>query len=115
MSRTALVIAARTPAELDQRTRTLEASGAAASCEKLDGDMCIAIPKAVAVHPLAESFKRGRSAGDFFLAHLDPQYAKLNLPVRVTFQNAEMTSYVVTESIIPGELRITKLSTSEAL
>jgi len=48
-------------------------------------------------------------------AHLDPQYAKLNLPVRVTFQNAEMTSYVVTESIIPGELRITKLSTSEAL
>ena len=64
---------------------------------------------------VAESFKRGRSAGDFFLAHLDPQYAKLNLPVRVTFQNAEMTSYVVTESIIPGELRITKLSTSEAL
>jgi hypothetical protein len=49
---TALVIGARTPAELDQRTKTLQASGASASCEKLDGEMCIAIPKAVAVHPL---------------------------------------------------------------
>jgi hypothetical protein len=63
----------------------------------------------------AESFKRGKSAGDFFLAHLDPQYASLNLRVRVQFQNVEMTPYVVTESIIPGELRITELSTSEAL
>jgi hypothetical protein len=49
---TALIIGARTPADLDQRTRILEASGASASCEKLDGGMCIAIPKEVAVHPL---------------------------------------------------------------
>ena len=63
----------------------------------------------------AESFKRGRSTGDFFLAHLDPQYATLNLRVRVKFQNAEMTPYVVTESIIPRELRIMELSTCEAL
>jgi hypothetical protein len=49
---TALVIGARTPAELDQSTRILEASGASASCEKLEGEMCIAIPKEVAVHPL---------------------------------------------------------------
>jgi hypothetical protein len=49
---TALVIAARTPAELDQRTRKLEASGASASCQTLSNDMCIAIPKDVAVNPL---------------------------------------------------------------
>jgi hypothetical protein len=63
----------------------------------------------------AESFKRGKSAGDFFLAHLDPVYATLDLRVRVRFQNAEMKPYVVTESLNPGELRIAELSTSEAL
>lgn len=67
------------------------------------------------VQVAAESFKKGRSAGDFFLAHLDPQYARLSLRVHVRFQNAEMAPYVATESIIPGELRITELSTSEAL
>jgi hypothetical protein len=49
---TALFIAARTPAELDQRTKILEASGVSASCEKLDNKMCIPIPRAVAVHPM---------------------------------------------------------------
>jgi len=62
----------------------------------------------------AESFKRGRSAGDFFLAHLDPNYATWSFRVRVKFQNAEMTPYVVTEAIIPGELRIAELSSREA-
>jgi hypothetical protein len=48
---TALMLAARTPAELDQQTRMLERDGTTASCEKLAG-MCIPIPKAVAVHPM---------------------------------------------------------------
>lgn len=49
---TALIVAARTPAELEQRTRILDASGASASCAKLNGEMCITIPKAVAVNAL---------------------------------------------------------------
>jgi hypothetical protein len=49
---TGLVVAARTPAELDQRARALEASGDSASCGKLGGDLCIEIPKDVAVNPL---------------------------------------------------------------
>ncbi len=47
----ALVVAGRTIAELDQRTRKLEASGASASCKILNDDMCSAIPKDVAVNP----------------------------------------------------------------
>jgi hypothetical protein len=64
---------------------------------------------------VAEGLRRGRSVGDFFLSHLDPEYAIMDLRVSVRFQNAEMTPYVVTESINPGELRIAKLSTNETL
>jgi hypothetical protein len=49
---TALVIAARTPAELDQLTRDLAASGAEMSCDKLSSERCAAIPKDVAVNPM---------------------------------------------------------------
>jgi hypothetical protein len=47
-----LVIAARTPTELDERTKVLEASSDSASCENFGGELCIAIPKDVAVDPL---------------------------------------------------------------
>jgi hypothetical protein len=49
---TGFVLAARTPAELDERTKRLEANGDSASCEKLGGEMCIRIPDDVAVNPL---------------------------------------------------------------
>lgn len=45
---TALVIAARTPSELGERTRILEAGRA--SCEALNGSFCTAVPKRVAVN-----------------------------------------------------------------
>ena len=45
---TQLVIGARTPAELEQRTKTLERG--TASCERLNDEMCIPIPRAVAVN-----------------------------------------------------------------
>lgn len=41
-------------------------------------------------HVAAESFKRGKPAGNFFLSSLDPQYTNTDLRLRVTFQNAEM-------------------------
>ena len=49
---TALVVAARTPSELDKQTRMLNSTGAAASCQKESGEMCIVIPKAVAINPM---------------------------------------------------------------
>jgi hypothetical protein len=49
---TELVIAGRTPAELDQHTKILEASGETATCERLGGEMCIEIPKDVALNPV---------------------------------------------------------------
>jgi hypothetical protein len=47
----ALMIAAATPAELDQLTANFEAKGAEASCKDLDLRMCVQIPKDVAVNP----------------------------------------------------------------
>src|SRR5277367_4461251 len=49
---TGLLIAGRTPAELDQNHKILEASGGSASCETLGGGMCVAFPKDVAVNPM---------------------------------------------------------------
>ncbi len=45
---TALVIGARTRAELDQRIKTLETG--TASCGKLNDELCVTIPKLVAVN-----------------------------------------------------------------
>jgi hypothetical protein len=45
---TALVVAARTRAELDQRIKTLEEG--TASCAKVNGELCVTIPKLVAVN-----------------------------------------------------------------
>ncbi len=45
---TALAVAARTRAELEQRTKVLE--GGTASCQKLNDGMCIAIPKGTGVN-----------------------------------------------------------------
>ena len=48
----ALVIAARTPTDLDQATDKLQASGASASCQDVNNEMCLQIPKDVAVNPM---------------------------------------------------------------
>ena len=45
---TALAVAARTQAELEARTRILDAGPA--SCKKLNDDLCLAIPKGVGVN-----------------------------------------------------------------
>lgn len=45
---TQLLIGARTPAELEERAKTLETG--TASCERLNGEMCIPIPRAVAIN-----------------------------------------------------------------
>lgn len=49
---TALVVAARTPGELDVRTSQLSASNSAALCQKESENMCIVVPKAVAINPV---------------------------------------------------------------
>jgi len=47
---TALVVAAPTRAELDRRTAILDT--ASASCDKLNGNLCVAIPRRVAINPM---------------------------------------------------------------
>jgi hypothetical protein len=47
---TALVVAAPTRAELDRRIGILSGSGA--SCGQLQGEMCVAIPRRVAINPM---------------------------------------------------------------
>ena len=47
---TALVVAAPTRAELDRRIGILDAG--AASCDKLNGALCVAIPRRVAINPM---------------------------------------------------------------
>ena len=54
----------------------------------------------------AESFKKGKSAGDFFLAHLDKEYANREIEVKIDFQNVEMKSYSVSEQVVPGQLQM---------
>ncbi|MEX2260580.1 MAG: hypothetical protein WD696_01445 [Bryobacteraceae bacterium] len=55
---TALVIAARTRADLDRRARALETGSG--SCEMLHDEGCIAIPKRVAVNPVLAVDVNGR-------------------------------------------------------
>ena len=59
-----------------------------------------------AIELRAESFKKGKSAGDFFLAHLDPKYANLNLSIPIEFQSVDLKTYSIEETVVPGELRI---------
>jgi len=54
----ALVIAAPTQSELERRTKILEAG--AASCEKLNNDLCIAVPKQVAINGLVSVTVNGQ-------------------------------------------------------
>ena len=54
----------------------------------------------------AASFHRNVPAGLFFAAHLDPEYAVLDLQIDVTFHNVEMKSYKVSERVRPGNVEI---------
>ena len=56
---TALVIAAHTPAALDRRTQILQARGASASCEDLNMQMCVALPKDIGLIPLISVIVNG--------------------------------------------------------
>lgn len=47
---TALLVGGATKADLDRRTKLLETG--AASCEILNNEMCVAIPKRVAINPM---------------------------------------------------------------
>jgi len=57
---------------------------------------------------IAESFKKKAPAGDFFLAHLDPNYANRELVVEVKFQSIDFREYLTKEKILPGKREITE-------
>lgn len=54
----------------------------------------------------AESFKKGKSAGDFFLAHLDPEYANRNLNIVIEYQNVELNKYITKERVSAQKKKI---------
>ena len=54
----------------------------------------------------AESFKKGKSAGDFFLAHLDPEYANRILNIVIEYQNIELRKYITKERVSPQKREI---------
>jgi hypothetical protein len=81
---TALLIGGHTPAELDQLTKTLEASGDAASCEKVSGGMCIVIPKDVAVNPMFAVTVNGAEV-------LVPRGARVSTAIRLAGQRQPNT------------------------
>ncbi len=60
--------------------------------------------KSVAI--TGESFHKGKSAGDFFLAHIDPEYANRNLSVFINYQNIELRHYTTKEQISPKRREI---------
>jgi hypothetical protein len=49
---TAILIGAATPAELNSRTKAMKTSSLTAPCTGLSAELCVVIPKAVAVNPL---------------------------------------------------------------
>jgi hypothetical protein len=57
---TAILIGASSPADLDNRMRTLEASGSSASCGTLNGDRCVEFPKDVGVTSLISVTVNGK-------------------------------------------------------
>ena len=54
----------------------------------------------------AQSFRKGKSAGDFFLAHLDPKYANRNLNVVIEYQDINMHAFSTKERISPQKKKI---------
>jgi len=58
----------------------------------------------------AESFRDGKAAGDFFTAHLNPQYASQELTVNLHFMNADLKPYFIVETIAPESLTIIRFS-----
>jgi len=56
----ALIVGARTPAALERQSEILEASGESASCESLKHELCVAVPKEVAVTPMIEVTVNGK-------------------------------------------------------
>lgn len=76
-------------------------------------EITVRFPESIAVlrpgetQPMqAESFKKGISASEFFLAHLDKEYVNREIEVKIEFQNVEMKPYSVSEYVVPGRLQM---------
>lgn len=71
-------------------------------------DLIPSIMPGKSVEVRAESFKKGKSAGDFFLAHIDPSYANRTLTIKIDYQNIELHKYTTKEKISPKKREITE-------
>lgn len=52
----------------------------------------------------ARSYKKGKDAGDFFNAHLDPEHANQETDVKVRFDDVELKTYSTTQRVSPGSV-----------
>lgn len=59
----------------------------------------------------AESYKKRKPCGDFFNAHLFPEYSNRPLTLKIEFQNIESQNYVVKETISPNKMTIEGIET----
>ena len=48
---------------------------------------------------------KGKTCTEFFVAHVDPEYATLQLPIRVTFQNIDFQPYALKIVVQPKDLK----------
>lgn len=70
------------------------------------GDMIPTINPGETIELKAEGFHKGNSTGDFFTAHLNPEYANRNLSIFIDYQNIDLKSYSTRERVSPKKWAI---------
>ncbi|RJP79505.1 MAG: hypothetical protein C4522_10375 [Desulfobacteraceae bacterium] len=53
-----------------------------------------------------EGFHHGNPTGDFFTAHLNPEYANRNLSIFIDYQNIDLVQYTTRERVSPKKWEI---------
>jgi hypothetical protein len=55
------------------------------------------------------------NVGDFFVPHLNPKYATLELNLTIVYQNVDLRAYEMTQTSSPGQMLITGFTGPEAV
>jgi hypothetical protein len=63
----------------------------------------------------AEGYKKGKPAGDFFNAHLYPEYSNRTLRLIIEFQNVDSQTYIVEETVSPGKMTIDGIKSNKKI
>ena len=74
------------------------------------GEMIPTINPGETVGLKAESFHKGNPTGNFFTAHLNPEYANRNLSIFIDYQNFDLKSYTTRERVSPKKWEIVEFN-----